>query len=77
MVAGVVVAAAAAAAAAATAVTAAATAMLQPAAVVSGWPVAAVADLQRKHGTGIKEVGGRPPLAADIAYPAVTNKPSC
>ena len=32
--------------------------MLQPAASV-------VADLQWKHCTGIKEVGGRPPLAAD------------
>ena len=63
MVAGVVVAAAAAAAAAA--VTAAATAMLQPAAVV-------VADLQWKHCTGIKGVGGRPPLAADFA-----RGPSC
>ena len=74
MVAGVIVAAAAAAAAA---VTAAATAMLQPVAVVSGSLVAAVADLQRKHGTGIKGVGGRPPLAADIAYPAVASGPSC
>ena len=58
MVAGGVVAAAAAAVTAA--VTAAAavavTAMLWPAAVV-------VVDLQLKHCTGIKEVGGRPPLA--------------
>ena len=70
MVAGVVVAAAAAAVAAAVtaavtvavtvAVTAAATAMLQPAAFV-------VAGLQWKHCTGIKGVGGRPPLAADFA----------
>ena len=64
MVAGAVV--AAAAAAAADAVTAVATAMLQPAAVVSGSLVAVVADLERKHGTGIKGVGGRPPLAADL-----------
>ena len=76
MVAAVVVAAAAAAAAAAV-VAAAATAMLQLAAVVSGLLVAAVADLQRKHGTGIKGVGGRRPLAACIAYPAVTSGPSC
>ena len=67
MVAGGVIAAAAAAVAAA--VTAAAavavTAMLRPAAVV-------VADLQWNHCTGIKEVGGRPPLAADFA-----RRPSC
>ena len=63
MVAGVVVAAAAAAAAAV--VTAADSAILQPAAVV-------VADLQWKHGTGIKGVGGRPPLATDF-----TRGPSC
>ena len=75
MVAGIVV--AAATPAAADAVTATATAMLQPAAVVSGSLVAAVADLQRKHGTGIKGVGGRPPLAANIGYPAVTSGPSC
>ena len=56
MVAGVVVAVAVVAAAA---VTAAATAILQPSAVV-------VADLQWKHGTGIKGVGGRPPLTADF-----------
>ena len=64
MVAGGVVATAAAAAAVAAAVTAAAsvavTAMLRPAAVV-------VADLQWEHCTGIKGVGGRPPLAADFA----------
>ena len=65
MVAGVVVAAAAAAAVADAAVIAAA--ML----------VAAVADLQRKHGTEIKGVGGRPPLAADIGYPSVTSRPNC
>ena len=54
---------AAAAAAVTAAVTApaavAVTAMLRPAAVV-------VADLQWKHCTGIKGVGGRPPLAADF-----------
>ena len=61
MVARGVVAAAAAAVAAAVAVTA----MLRPAAVV-------VADLQWKHCTGIKEMGGRPPLAA-----VFTRKPSC
>ena len=61
----------------AAAVSAAAIAMLQPAAVVSGSLVAAVADLHRKHGTGIKGVGRRPPLVADIAYPAVTSGPSC
>ena len=55
MVASVIVAAAAAAAATAAA-TVTAAAML----------VAAVADLQRKDGTGIKGVGGHPPLAADI-----------
>ena len=37
----------------------------------------AVADLQRKHGTGIKGIGGRPTLAADIGYPSVTSGPSC
>ena len=42
------------------------------AAVMSGSLVAAVADLQRKHGTGIEGVGGRPPLAADFA-----SGPSC
>ena len=62
VVAGGVVAAAAAAVAAAVAVLAAVaiTAMLRPAAVV-------VADFQWKHCTGIKEVGGRPSLAADFA----------
>ena len=63
MVAGGVVAAAAAAVAAdavTAAVAVALTAMLRPAAVV-------VADLQWKHGTVIKGVGGRPPLAADNA----------
>ena len=64
MVAGVVVAVAA-VAAAAVVTAAAATAMLQPAAVV-------VADLQWKHGTGIKRVGGHSPLAADF-----TKGPSC
>ena len=39
--------------------------------------VGAVADLQRKHGTGIKGMGGRPTLAADIGYPSVTSGPSC
>ena len=34
--------------------------------------VAAVADLQRKHGTGIKGVDGHLPLAADF-----TSGPSC
>ena len=58
VVVGVVVGAAAAAAAAA--------------ATMSGLLVAAVADLQKKHGTGIKGVGGRPPLAADF-----TSGPSC
>ena len=58
MVVGIVVATAAAAAAAA--------------AVMSGSLVAAVADLQRKHSTGIKGMGGRPPLAADFA-----SGPSC
>ena len=63
---GVVAAAAAAVAAALTAVAAVAvTAMLRPAAVI-------VADRQRKHCTGIKEVGGRPPLVADFA-----RGPSC
>ena len=52
---------------AATAVTAAAAA-----AVTSGSLVAAVTDLQRKHGTGIEGVSGRPPLAADFA-----SGPSC
>ena len=47
------------AAVAAAAVTVAPTAMLQPAAFV-------VANLQWKHCTGIKGVGGRPPLAADF-----------
>ena len=62
MVAGGVVDAAAAAVAAVTAVavTVAVTAMLQPAVFV-------VANLQWKHSTGTKEVGGRPPLAADFA----------
>ena len=59
VVTGVVVAVAAAAAAAVT-LTTAATAMLQPAAFV-------LANLQWKHCTGIKGVGGRPPLAADFA----------
>ena len=59
MVVGIVVGTAAAAAAAA-------------AAVMSGSLVAAVADLQRKHGTGIEGVDGRPPLAADYA-----RGPSC
>ena len=40
--------------------------MLQLAAVVSGSLVAAVTGLQRKPGTGIKGVGGRPHLAADF-----------
>ena len=39
--------------------------------------VGAVADLRRKHGTGIKGMGGRPTLAADIGYPSVTSGPSC
>ena len=77
MVAGGVIAAAAAAVAAAVAAAAAAavaaavtaavavTAMLRPAAGV-------VAALQWKHCTGIKGVGGRPPLAADFA-----REPSC
>ena len=56
MVPGVVVAAAAAAAAA----------------VVFCLLVTAVVELQRKHGTGIERVGGRPPLAADF-----TRGPSC
>ena len=56
MVTGVVVA----VAVAAVTLTTAATAMLQPAAFV-------VADLQWKHCTGIKGVGGRPPLATDFA----------
>ena len=60
MVAGGVVAAAAAAVAAAVTAAVAVTAMLRPDAVV-------VADLQWKHCTGIKGVGGRPPLAADFA----------
>ena len=63
-VAGVVVAAAAAAAAAA-AVTAVAI------------TVAAVADLHRKHGAGLKGVGERPPLTTDIDYLSVTSGPSC
>ena len=58
MVVGIVVATAAAAAAVA--------------AVMSGSLVAAVADLQRKHGTVIEGVGGRPPLDADFA-----SGPSC
>ena len=60
MVAGGVVAVAAAAVAAAVTAAVAVTAMLRPAAVV-------VADLQWKHCTGIKGVGGRPPLATDFA----------
>ena len=39
--------------------------------------VAAVADLQQKHGPKIKGAGERPPLAADIGYPSVTSGPSC
>ena len=42
------------------------------AAVMSGSLAVAVVDLQRKHGTGIEGVGGRPPLAADSA-----SGPSC
>ena len=57
---GVVAVAAAAAVVTAVAVTVAATAMLQPAVFV-------VANLQWKHCTGIKGVGGHPPLAADFA----------
>ena len=62
MVAGGVIAAAAAAVAAAftAAAAAAVTAMLRPAAVTEG-------DLQWEHCTGIKWVGGRPPLTADFA----------
>ena len=50
----------------------AATVAAATAAVISGSLVAAVADFQRKHGTGIEGVGGRPPLAADF-----TSGPSC
>ena len=58
---GVVAAAAVAVAAAVTAAAAVSvTAMLRPASVI-------VADLQWKHCTGIKGVGGRPHLAADFA----------
>ena len=53
-------------------VVAAAAGAAAAAAVMSGSLVAAVADLQRKHGTGIEGVGGRPSLAADFAI-----GPSC
>ena len=56
----VAVATVAAAAVTAVAVTVATTAMLQPVVFV-------VANLQWKHCTGIKGVGGRPHLAADFA----------
>ena len=53
-------------------VVATAAAAAAAAAVMSGSFVAAVADLQRKHGIGIEGVGGRPSLAADFA-----SGPSC
>ena len=67
MVVGVVVAAAAAAAAAAAVMSGSLVA-----AVAFRLLVASLADLQRKHGTGIKGVGRHPSFAADF-----TSGPSC